>query len=354
MKALIVLALAASTASAQEWTRFRGPNGTGVSADKGVPASWSETDVLWRVDLPGQGHAQPVIWGDRIFITSAKEDGKERSLHAVSKADGKLLWSKAWPMMSHGKHKLNSFASSSPTVDKDRVYVAVVSAEQFLVKALDHAGKELWSVNLGPFKSQHGHGASPILYEDKLIVTNDQDGESFVVALDAKTGKTAWKAERKNEDQGAAYGTPTLYQRSGGPAELLLTSKAQGISSLDPKTGKPNWEAKVFDKRAVSSPVVAGDLAFGSCGSGGGGNYVAAVKLGGRGDVTSSHKAYEIRQGAPYVPTMVAQGDRLYLTADNGVASCVEASTGRVVWSQRIADAFYGSPILVDGRVYVA
>ncbi len=353
MNSLLILVLV-STAGAQEWTRFRGPNGTGVSEAKGVPATWTEADILWRCELPGQGHSQPVIWGDRLFVTNATSDGKERGLYAVSKVDGKVLWSKTYPMATHAKHKLNSFASSSAAVDKDRVFAAFVSPEQFLVKAFDHAGKELWSVNLGTFKSQHGHGASPILYEDKLIVTNDQDGDSFVTALEAKTGKPVWTTPRKSEKEGAAYGSPCIHQKPGGPAELLLTSKAQGISSVDPRTGKPLWEARVFDKRAVSSAVVVGDLVFGSCGSGGGGNYVAAVKLGGKGDVTESHKAYEIRKSAPYVPTPVALGDRLFLTDDKGVASCIEAPTGRVVWSERISDGFYGSPVLAEGRVYVA
>lgn len=345
MNALLLLALAAP----QEWTRFRGPNGTGVSEAKGLPSAWSESDVLWRVDLPGQGHSQPVIWEGKLFVTTAKADGTERSLVAIDKGTGKTLWTKAYPMSTHGKHKLNSFASSSPAVDKDRVYVPFVSADQFVVRAFDHAGKELWAAPLGAYKSQHGYGASPIVHENLLIVTSDQDAESFIAALDLKTGKTVWKSARRNGEQTAAYGTPCVYE-----GLLLTTSAAHGIAALNPKTGQQIWEAKVFDKRAVSSPVVVGDLVFGSCGSGGGGNYVAAVKLGGKGDVTSSHKAYEIRKAAPYVPTPVAQGDRLYLTADNGIASCVKASTGDVIWSERVADGFYGSPVLAEGRVYVA
>lgn len=345
-KALILLLLAAP----QEWSRFRGPNGSGLSEAKGLPAAWSESDILWRIDLPGQGHSQPVVWEDKLFVTTAKDEGRERGLLAIDKATGRTLWSKSYPMSTHGKHKLNSFASSSPAVDKDRVYAAFVSTEQFVVRAYDHAGKELWAAPVsGGYKSQHGYGASPAILDEKLIVTNDQDGESFIVALDLKSGRTLWKSPRRNTEQSAAYGTPCLHQ-----GQILTTSGTHGIAGLDPKTGRQLWEAKVFDKRAVSSPVVLGGLVFGSCGSGGGGNYVAAVKLGGKGDVTSTHKAYEIRKAAPYVPTPVGQGDRLYLTADNGIASCVEASSGRVIWSERIADGFYGSPVLAEGRVYVA
>ena len=151
-------------------------------------------------------------------------------------------------------------ALATTAVDAERVYAVFSSTEQFLVKAFDHEGKELWSANLGGFRSQHGHGASPILWDGKLIVSNDQDGESFVVALDAKTGRQVWKSPRRSTDRGAAYGTPCLLERPGAPPELLLTSQSYGISSIDPKTGRPNWEAKVFDKRAVSSPVIADNL----------------------------------------------------------------------------------------------
>jgi outer membrane protein assembly factor BamB len=255
-------------------------------------------------------------------------------------------------MSANPKHKLNSFASSTPAVDKDRVYATFADTEKFLVKAWDHAGKELWTVNLGPFKSQHGLGASPIVFEEKLIVTNDEDGDSFIVALDIKTGKMVWKCARRGVEQNTAYGTPTILERKGQPTQILTTSFAHGISSLDAKTGAMLWEAKVFDKRAVSSPVVAGDLVVGSCGSGGGGNFVAAVRLGGKGDVTQSNLAYTVKTSAPYVPTPLVQGDRIFWISDDGVASCVEASTGRVIWKERIGGTYYGSPVLIDGKVY--
>ncbi|HYF00099.1 MAG TPA: PQQ-binding-like beta-propeller repeat protein [Planctomycetota bacterium] len=351
-----VLALCASSAAspamAQEWTRFRGPNGSGVSESKNVPVKWGESEILWKVAIPGPSHSQPVIWGERLFLCGAKDDGRERSIHCLRKDDGRELWSRKLPSQTHGKHKLNSFASSSPTVDAERVYAAFVDPEHFVVKAWDHAGKELWSVDLGPFKSQHGHGASPILHDDKLIVTNDQDGASFVAALDAKTGRMAWKSPRRNTDQSTAYSTPILLERPGAAPELLTSSGVHGLSSLDPRTGRVNWEARVFDKRAVSSPVLAGNLVVGTCGQGGSGTLYA-VKLGGRGDVTSSHLAYQVKTAAPYVPTPVALGDRLFLVSDKGVASCVEAGTGRVIWSERIGGEYYCSPVLAEGRVYV-
>lgn len=353
--ALSAALLLLGEAAAQEWTRFRGPNGTGVSETKGIPLTWTEKDFRWRVEIPGQGHSQPVIWGEKIFVQSAsKDEGKERMLYCLNKADGKELWSKKLTLPTHKPGNKNSgFANASPAVDADRVYACFVSADQFIVMALDHAGKELWKENLGPFKSQHGHGASPMIYENKLIVANDQDGPSFIVAFDLKTGKTVWKCPRRGVEQNTAYGTPQILERKGQPPLLLTTSFAHGISALDPKTGTMLWEAKVFDKRSVSSPTVVGDLVFGSCGSGGGGNFVAAVKLGGKGDVTATHLAYTIRKAAPYVPTPLTLGDRLYLVSDDGIASAVEAATGRIIWSERIGSGFFSSPVLIDGKIYI-
>jgi outer membrane protein assembly factor BamB len=238
-------------------------------------------------------------------------------------------------------------------VDAERVIASFVSADHFWVRSFDHDGKELWSRDLGTFESQHGHGASPMIYENTVIVTNEQDGESFVVALDLKTGKPLWQAPRRAVRGGTAYGTPCVHQRADGTPELLLTSQGHGISSLDPKTGTLNWESPVYDKRMVASPVVAGDVAIGSCGQGGGaGNYLSAIKLGGRGDVSKTHVAYTLRRATPYVPTPLYVDGRLYLFSDAGFASAVEPSTGKEIWSERLRAEFFGSPVLIEGKIY--
>ncbi len=350
----IVLAALCAPAGAQEWTQFRGPNATGISAAKGLPTSWSESDYVFKVRIPGESHSQPVIWGDKLFLASAQDQGRERMLLCLNKTNGQTLWAKKLPLSTHKKHNLNSYASGSAVVDKDRIVACFVDPSQFLVKAFDHAGKELWTVNLGPFVSQHGHGASPILYDGKVIVTNDQDGASFVTALDAKSGKTVWKCQRRPQVQGTAYATPVVLERPGMKPEILLASQSHGISSIDPRTGAMNWEAKVFDKRSVASPVVAGNLVFGSCGAGGGGIYLAAVKLGGRGDVTSTHQAYTVKDKdtAGYVPTPLVVGDRLFLVSDSGFASCLEAATGKILWRERLGGGFFASPVLAGGKIY--
>ncbi len=350
----IVLPLAA-----QEWTRFRGPNGTGISPAKGVPVTWTEQDFAWRVPIDGRSHSQPVIWGERLFVLNAAADGSERALLCLDKRTGRELWRRSYPLPTHQPQSKNSgYANGSAVVDAERVIACFVGQGNFWVRAFDHAGQELWSHDLGGFRSQHGHGASPMIFENTVIVTNDQDGESFVVAFDLKTGKQAWKAPRRpgrNENVATAYGTPIVHPRTDGTPELLLTSESHGVSSLDPRTGALNWEAPVFDKRMVTSAVVAGDLVIGSCGSGAGtANYLSAIRLGGRGDVSKTHVAYTLRRATPYVPTPLFFAGRLYLISDAGIASAIEAATGKVIWSERLPRAgFFASPVLVEDRIYV-
>ena len=352
--ALFATTTFAAAARAQEWTRFRGPNGTGLSAAKGVPVAWTEKDFAWHVPIRGESHSQPVIWGDKIFLLTAIDAGRERALLCLRKSDGGELWSKGYALPTHRPGNKNAgHANSSAVVDAQRVIACFVSVDHFYVRSFDHSGTELWSRDLGTFKSQHGHGASPMIYENTVIVTNDQDATSFVTALDLKTGAVVWKTPRRTSSVGTAYCTPVVYQRAGGAPELLLTSWSHGLSSLDAKTGAANWEAPIFDKRMVASAVVAGDLVVGSCGQGGGaGNYLTAVKLGGKGDVSTTHVAYTLKKATPYVPTPLFLDGRLYLISDAGMGSAIEAATGREIWSERLRAEFFGSPVLIDGKIY--
>ncbi len=351
---LVMAALLTGEMAGQEWTRFRGSNGTGISTDKRIPTSWTEQDFRWRVPIPGESHSQPVIWGGRIFLTSAMDVGKQRALLCLDKEDGQVLWTKKYDLPTHRPQNKNaSYANGSPVVDGERVIACFVSEDHFWVRSFDHEGNELWSHDLGTFQSQHGHGASPMIYENTVIVTNDQDGESFVIAFDLKTGGQAWKTPRRSVRGGTAYATPCIHPRPGAGPELLLASQGHGISSLDPKTGTLNWESPVYDKRMIASPVVAGDVVIGSCGSGGGaGNYLSAVKLGGKGDVSKTHVAYTLRKATPYVPTPLYLDNRLYTISDGGIASLLEPATGRAVWAERLGAEFFGSPVLIDGRIY--
>jgi outer membrane protein assembly factor BamB len=346
----LLLLLAPPGAAAQEWARYRGPNGTGAGEAAGIPVRWGEADYDWKVDVPGAGHSQPVLWGEKVFLTSAVGDGAERLVLCLRARDGGTEWTARFPSSTHGKHRRNSYASSTPAADEDRVYAVFSTPAALLVRALDHAGKEVWVRDLGPFVSNHSDGASPILFEDRLILPNEQDGTSSVVALDRATGRVLWKAARRTEE--VAYGTPCIHSPPGGRPEIILSSHAHGLSSLDPATGATNWEALVYDKRTVSSPVLAGGLAIGTCGSGAGGNFLVAVKLGGKGDVTATHVAYTLRKSIPYVPTPLVMDDLLFLWSDGGVVSCVQAPAGQVLWQERVDGAFSGSPVRAGDRIY--
>jgi outer membrane protein assembly factor BamB len=333
-----------------DWTRFRGTNGEGQGHAKRLPVSWSDKDYLWQAVLPGAGHAAPVIWDDKVFTLSATEDGVKRFVICLRAGDGSALWTREYPSTNHPKHTLNSFASSTPAVDAEQVYVAWSAPESYALRALDHQGNEVWVRDLGPYESQHSCGTSPVLFEDLVILGNDQDGVSSLVACDRRTGAIRWQAERQSEH--VSYATPCLYQPVGGPVEMIFLSGAHGVTSLDPRTGEKNWEFDAFDKRTVSSPVVAGGLIFGTCGSGAGGNYVAAVRPGGlRGADPQPELVYKIDKAAPYCPSVVASGDRLFLWSDKGVVSSVMPADGSIVWQKRVGGNYYGSPICVDGRV---
>lgn len=352
--AAIVLFAVAAALPAQEWTRFRGPNGEGVSDATTVPAQWNDRDVNWRVELPGFGHSSPVLWGDKIFLTSAFDDTALRLVLCLRASDGQIIWQRKYPSSPHVRHKFNSFASSTPCVDSEKVYCCWSTPEEYTLLALDHDGNEVWKKNLGPYVSQHSCGVSPVVYDDLIVLGNDQgdenhQGTSSLVAVDRKTGERRWKLDRRTAT--VAYSTPCVYQPKGGEPELIFNSESHGITSIDPASGRVNWEINVFSKRSVSSPVVAGGLIFGSCGSGGGGNYIVAVRPPAN-PGSSPEIAYKIETSAPYVPTPVALGELVFFWADNGIVTCARASTGETVWQKRVGGNYHGSPVCVGGRLY--
>jgi outer membrane protein assembly factor BamB len=349
--AAILILCSWSQVSAQEWTRFRGPNGSGVSRAKAVPSGWTDKDVNWKTALPGPGHSSPVLWGEKVFLTAGEERGEKFHVLCLSATTGQLLWEKDFPAKRFPKHNYNTFASSSPATDAHRVYVSWNTPESVALMAFDHAGTLVWKKDLGPYKSQHGGGASPIVHEDSVILANEQDGESFLIAVEAATGKTRWQTPRKTVE--TAYSTPCVYSPDGGKPALIFNSEAHGISAVDPGSGTVLWEyAKAFDKRSVSSPVVAGDLIIGSCGSGGGGNFVVAVRPGDKASHRQPELAYSLKRSAAYVPTSVFVDGRLFVWSDAGIVSNLDAATGEVKWQERAGGNFFSSPVWVDGRLF--
>ncbi len=335
-------------ASSQDWTRFRGPNGTGVSEASTVPTAWTEADYNWRVELKGIGHSAPVIWEDRIFVTSADEATALRHVLCLAVSDGRVLWQRDFPSEVHSKHIRNSFASSTPAVDADHVYLSWSKPEEYTLLALDHDGKDVWKRNLGPFAGQHSSGTSPIVYEDLVILNNEQDGPSFLLAVDAATGKDRWRTPRVANM--VSYSTPCVYQGADGKPQLLFNSTAHGVVGIDPATGAALWEHNCFTLRSCSSPVVFGDLILGSCGSGAGGNYVVGVRP--PADGRPAEEVFRLEGKVPYVPTPVTNGPLAFLWEDKGVVTCISAPEGKVLWRERVDGNFSGSPIRVGNHLY--
>lgn len=344
------------TAAAEEWTRFRGPNGTGVGTAASLPARWTDADYNWKVTLPGAGHGSPVLWGDKLFLLSADPQTATRYVLCYAAADGRLLWRREFPSQPHRLNERNTYASSTPAVDAARVYVAWTDPAHVMLRALDHAGQDVWQADLGPDVSEHGFGTSPILFEDLVILSNCQQeeqlepgqtpGQSFMVALTAASGELRWRTPRKSGR--VCYSTPCIYQPAGGAPELICTNTHDGLYSLDPRTGRENWKvAEAFAARVVSSPVIVGGFIFGSTGSGGGGACATVVRPG-----SGAAVVYRIKNAAPYVATMVGQDDMLFLFADKGIVSCVDPQTGEPSWRERVGGAFFGSPIIADGKLY--
>ena len=340
--------------SAQEWTRFRGPNGTGESESEGIPGSWTAADINWKVALPGVGHSSPVLWGPKIFLLSADREKATRHLLCLSAVDGKTIWQRDYAGVPHHLHVRSSFASCTPTVDAERVYVAWSDPEKTALTAVNHDGTDAWTIDLGPWVSQHGFGTSPMLYGDLVIVSSYHEDPkkpgagtptlSFVVAVNKNTGKEVWRTERKIDS--TSYSVPCVRKTSAGD-EIVSLSTGEGIFALDPKDGKEKWSSKVFTMRTVSSPLVIGDLVFGTTGSGGGGNYVVALKPG-----AEPETVYEVKKEAPYVPTPVARGELLFLWSDKGIVTCIEAASGKQVWQKRVTGNYSGSPVRVRDKIY--
>lgn len=336
-----------------DWTRFRGPNGNGVIERCNVPLPWTASDVAWQIDLPGKGNGSPIVVGGKVFLMSADATTAERFVIALESTSGKELWRKTYASQFHKVHARSSFASCTPCANEDAVYFAWASPENLTVKAFTHSGDELWTKDFGRYISAHGFAGSPILVDDKLILANSQDaeelpagvapGDSSIVALDAKTGKVIWETARTSVR--TCYGAPSVTEMDGKKA-LLFAETGDGMFALDVATGQQLWNNKVFTKRSVSCPLVVGDLAIGTEGSGGGGNILFAVNL------KDKHELkFEIKRAAPYVPTPVAKGESLYLWADNGIVSCLDLVSGELVWSERVGGNVSSSPVIAGDKL---
>ena len=338
-------------ATGENWPRFRGPNGTGISNSQ-IPVKWTSKNFQWKTHLPATGHGSPIVWGNSIFLLCADEQEGSRTAVGINTNTGKILWALKFAASKHKHHKQNSFASSTPAADAERVYFSWGTPDNLSLSAISHAGKLIWKKDLGAVKGGHGFGASPIIYKNLLILNNDQDGDSSLIALDKNNGKIAWESPRKSKR--LTYSTPITYTAPDRKEELIFTNWTHGITGVNPTNGKVNWENSVFNQsskeRAIGSPITAGDLVIGSCGFVTKLKHIVALRPKGK----LMEEVWRIEKSVPHIPTPILIGKNLFLWNDQGIVTCVEAETGNIQWNERTVRSgkFFSSPVAANGIIY--
>ena len=354
---VVVLCLSA-VARARDWPQFRGPDGQGHSEAANVPVRWGPAEnVAWSVPVAGRGWSSPVVAGGRVYLTTAVDAGggkDELSLRALclDAADGRRLWDVEVLRAGAGKagamHQKNSPASSTPLVSGDTLFVHF---GHMGTAALDLSGNVRWRQTGITYPPVHGNGSSPALAGDLLVFTCDGASDPFLAALDARTGAPRWKAPRNSPARSKfSFATPLVIDVDG---KRQIVSPASGfVGGYDPADGREIWRVRYGEGYSVvPRPVYAHGLLYVSSGFDTATLY-AIRPSGARGDVTDSHVAWRIRKGAPLTPSPLVVGDEVYFVSDTGIATCADAKTGTVHWSERLDGNFSASPVYADGKVY--
>jgi outer membrane protein assembly factor BamB len=330
----------------QDWPEFRGPTGQGNSDERGLPLVWSETkNVRWKVAIPGRGWSSPAIHGDRVWLTTATEEGKSLRAISVDRNTGAILQNvEVFRLKSLGNlNSKNSQASPTPVLEGDRVYLHFGA---YGTACITQSGEIVWKTRLDYDNGQHGPGGSPVIYDNLLILSCDGQDVQYVVALDKLTGKIKWKKLREGYQ---AYTTPLIVRLPAG--DQVISPGAFRAVSYEPRTGKELWQVRYGDGFSnVPRPVYGNGLVF-IC-TGFQQPSLLAVRLDGRGDVTKSHIAWTLKRGVSLTPSPLLVGDELYMVSDNGVASCIDAKTGASHWQVRLGGNHSASPLYADGRIY--
>jgi outer membrane protein assembly factor BamB len=344
---------------AADWPRFRGPDGSGISTEKGLPTEWSKTEnIAWKTDLPGAGASSPVFFGDRIFLTAwtgfavpGQPGGSESDLRfhllRLDRKTGKLQWDKE--IAGKGAVKKPSrdgegFASSTPAVDAERVYCYFGTSGLF---AFDHAGKQLWQADVGNRAGDWVSAASPVLYGDLVIINGSIEGDSMA-AFDKATGKEKWRV--KNIRQ--AWNTPLVVKNKAGKDELVVVTQPK-VLAFDPATGAALWNCNTDITWYIVPSAVAHDGVVYALG-GRSGVIGLAVRTGGSGDVTRTHRLWTSKKGSNVSSPVFHDGHLYWMNDASGTAYCAKADTGEVVYEQRVprAGGVYASALLADGKIY--
>lgn len=380
----IVLATAwVGSGAAADWPQWRGPAGNGIANEKNLPERWSATEnVTWKSSLAGQGVSSPIVSGDRVFITSQIGSGIRRAgnhprlaqgagaansgeralgtraaasdktifvVEAFNRADGRRLWDYRLEALGPlpGVHDKHNLASPSPVTDGQTVYAWFGTGQ---IVALDMTGRLVWQRHLGqensPFDINWGHGSSPSLFEDSLILLCDHAPAAYLLAVDKRTGKDRWKTDRGRGR--SSYTTPFVVQAATGP-ELIVNS-SERVDAYDPRTGAFLWHVGGPNQFPIPVPTFHEGIVYMSRGYRSG-PYMA-IRPGGRGDISSSHVVWQVNTGAPYISSLVYDGGLIYMANDVGAITVVDAKSGEKVWQERVDGIFSASPVAADGKIY--
>lgn len=342
----VLLFCCAATAQAENWPRFLGPDGKSHSTEQKLPTTWDEKSLVWKTPLKGIGQSSPIVWDDRIYLTSAAGEGKQRFVFCVSATDGKVLWEQlAWTGTPDKSHKMNGWATSSCCTDGKQVYAWFGLGGLYCYTA---DGKLVWSrTDLGTFHTsfERGTAASLILVDDKLIVNGDSDSEHSIFAFDPKTGKTLWTSDRP---QWEGNSTPIVWQN--GTHKQLILNGERFVAGYDVETGKEIWQCKSFAGRGEPVPALGDGIIYVVNGLAG---DFYAVKLGGEGDVTKSHMLWHTkRKNGRDGPSPLLVNDLVIVTSMKGICSTYEAATGKEIWKTRIGGDISSTPLYAGKVAY--
>ncbi len=341
--------------AAVNWPQFRGPSGNGISTETHLPLAWSESEhVVWKTAVHGKGWSSPVIWGDQVWMTTAPEDGKQLFAVCVDRRTGRVVHDLRVFEIEKPQYCIpfNSYASPTPVIEEGRVYVHFGAHGTACLDT--KSGKTLWTRQDLPCDHFRAPASSPILFGNLLIVAFDGFDLQYVVALDKKTGKTVWKRDRnidygtEDGDAKKAYCTGTLIEVDGQPQ--LVYPSAGATIAYEPRTGQEIWRVRHGGMNAAARPLYGNGKLY--INTAAGGLKLFAMRVGGTGDVTNTNIEWKCSQGVPTRSSQLLVGDLLFMVSDAGVATCLNAATGKSVWQERLEGEFSASPVYADGRIY--
>ena len=348
---------ATDSAWGENWMRFRGPTGQGISSETKLPVTWSATkNIKWKTSLPGKGWSSPIVFEDHVFLTASTEEGVSCRVICINRKDGSIAWTTEVHRQKPGPmRKQNSYATPTPVTDGKQVYSVFYDGT---VTAVDFSGKLVWKNSEVKFFSLHGLGASPILVNGQVIMPFDGSSrketkvgwkvpweKAVVLSLDAGNGSVRWKGTRGNSRVG--HVTPILVNNGS----QLVSAGGDRVQGFDPTTGRRIWSIYSQGEGVTPSPVAGDGLIYTS--SGFEAPTLRAIRLGAKGDVTKTHIAWEQKRGVAALSSLLYIKPYLYSISRDNILHCIEASSGKIVWMQRLSGVHWASPVYADGRIYI-